>query len=286
MARLQVATCQFPVSEDPRANAHHVLRQIRAAAAKGAQVAHFCEAALSGYAGVEFPSFANYDWHRLRENTERVMRAAGEAGIWVVVGSAHRLSGAHRPHNSVFVIDASGEISGRYDKRFCTSSDLRHYSPGNRACEFSIRGVKCGVQICYDFRFQELYREAYASGVRLMFHSYHNAHRDPEKLRQEGNIWGHIVPSTMHTYAANNHMWISATNSSRPQSCWPGFFVHPDGREAGRLRLHSSGVLVNEVDTTRRFYDAPSPWRDRVLKGILHSGELVQDKRSRSTTEL
>nr|WP_295111519.1 hypothetical protein [uncultured Caulobacter sp.] len=35
---------------------------------------------------------------------------AGELGLWTVVGSTHRLSAPHKPHNSVYVIDASGGV--------------------------------------------------------------------------------------------------------------------------------------------------------------------------------
>ncbi|MDK1032734.1 MAG: nitrilase-related carbon-nitrogen hydrolase [Planctomycetia bacterium] len=54
---LKVATCQFPVSGDVRRNAGYIQRLIRKAASRKADVVHFCEAALTGYAGVDFPSF-------------------------------------------------------------------------------------------------------------------------------------------------------------------------------------------------------------------------------------
>ena len=48
--RLTVATTQFPVSDDIARNCDYVLRQMRTAKKSGADVAHFCEAGLSGYA--------------------------------------------------------------------------------------------------------------------------------------------------------------------------------------------------------------------------------------------
>ena len=47
-ARLTVATCQFPVTVDVKANAAHIRRQIKLAAKRGADVAHFPEVAISG----------------------------------------------------------------------------------------------------------------------------------------------------------------------------------------------------------------------------------------------
>ena len=36
--------------------------------------------------------------------------------------------------------------------------------------------MRCGVLICHDFRYDELYREYLLRGVQLMLHSYHNGH--------------------------------------------------------------------------------------------------------------
>ena len=51
---------------------------------------------------------------------------ANELDLWVLLGSTHQLTGLHKPHNSLYVIDSVGEIVDRYDKRFCTPGDLEH----------------------------------------------------------------------------------------------------------------------------------------------------------------
>lgn len=55
--RLKVATCQFPISPDVRKNLGYVARQLGAARDRDADVAHFPEGSLSGYAGIDFASF-------------------------------------------------------------------------------------------------------------------------------------------------------------------------------------------------------------------------------------
>ncbi|HEY6297063.1 MAG TPA: carbon-nitrogen hydrolase family protein [Streptosporangiaceae bacterium] len=111
MSVVRVATCQFPVSARIEVNLEYVTRQVRAAKARGADVAHFPEGALSGYAGADFDTFADVDWDALRQATTEVLRCARESGIWVVLGSAHRLSDATKPHNSLYVIDDAGQIT-------------------------------------------------------------------------------------------------------------------------------------------------------------------------------
>jgi len=167
-----------------------------------------------------------------------------------------------------------------------TSGDLKHYSPGSRLTVFRVRGITCGALICHDFRYQELYREYKKRGVQVMFHSYHNGHSTKKKLRKAGNIWGVIVPPTMQAYAANNYMWISANNTSRRESSWPGFFVLPNGVVSGKLKRNEAGVLISEVDTRKKMYDASVAWRERAMKRIYHSGTLVNDPRSENRESL
>ena len=173
--KITIATCQFPITSEIRRNLGYVKRQMKAARAKGADLAHFSECCLGGYAGVDLPSLEGYDWDLLQRSVQEVTELARELGLWLILGSNHRLSGDHRPHNSLYLIDPKGQILDRYDKRFCTGSrtqaedDLSHYSPGNRFVVFEVNGVRCGLQICHDFRYPELYREYKRREVQLMF---------------------------------------------------------------------------------------------------------------------
>jgi predicted amidohydrolase len=248
---------------------------------------HFSELCLSGYAGSEFSSYKRFDWDLLREATERVLEEAKRLKVWVILGSSHRLTGRHKPHNSLYIINDQGRIIDRYDKMFCTGTrncrngDLKHYTPGGHLPTFTIRGVRCSTQICHDFRYPELYRQIKAKGVQLVFHSYHNGHKTKSFLKRNGNIWAVTVPPTMQAYAASNYLWISTNNTSARESSWPSFFVRPDGVIAGRLRNNIAGVLISHIDTSTQHYDASEAWRDRAIKGVLHSGTLVNDVRSR-----
>ena len=282
MAVLKVATCQFPVSADIGANLRYVIRQMGLASQRGARVAHFPEGSLSGYAGTDFASFAGFGWDQLDEAFAAVAEAARKLGIWVVLGSAHRLSDGHKPHNSSYVISDSGQITERYDKRFCSgdsaerTGDLAHYSPGRHFSVWSIDGWICGALICYDYRFPELYREYKKRGVQLMFAAVNRSatHTYP----------GITMPASMTAAAAANHVWISCPNSSAPQSCWPAFFVRADGVTTGRLRRNVPGVLVSTVDPERELYDSTAAWRARAMSGVLHSGTSVDDPRSEDRT--
>ena len=306
MARLTVATCQFSVSADIAANAAQIKRQMTRASRGGARVAHFPEGALSGYAGTDFETFDGFDWDTLRQATDEVAGNARSLGIWLVLGSAHQLTGPNKPHNSLYVINDSGQIVDRYDKRFCAgdaeglTGDLAHYSPGSHFSVWTIDGVRCGALICYDYRFPELYREYTKQGVQLVFHSFHAGNASPERIKAIGQAMGPqyrslnraatytypgvTMPAAMTAAAASNYVWISCPNSSAPESCWPAFFVRADGVTTGRLRRNVAGVLLSTVDTAEELYDSTGAWRHRTLAGTLHSGELVSDPRSDDRT--
>ena len=303
---LTVATCQFPLSADIAANCRQIIKQMRDACERGADVAHFPEGALSGYAGADFDSFQDFAWKQLKKSTETVMRQAGELGLWVVLGSAHRLTGKHKPHNSLYIINDRGEIVDRYDKMFCagnreeTAGDLAHFSPGSKFCTFEINGVRCGTLICHEYRYPELFREYRRRQVQVLFHSFHAGNVGAKQLnfmRNQVGAENHVfnpgttlpeitMPAGMHSAAADNYLWISCSNTSARESCWASFIVRPDGVCVGRLRRNVAGVLCTSVDPTTEYYDSTALWRDRAMRGVFHTGRIAKDKRSDDRTSL
>ena len=278
---LNVATCQFPVSAGIEHNAKHVRQLMHEAAGQKADVVHFSECALSGYAGVDFPCFdAAYDWDLLREKTREIIELAGELNVWVVLGSSHQLTSPNQPHNSLYLISPEGKLVDRYDKRFCTELDLDNYTPGDRFVHFDVNGVKCSLLICFDLRFPELYRALYKEGVQCIFQSFYNA-------RQQGpSVHSEIMRQTMQTRAATNHFWISMTNSCGWFAPYPSCFIRPDGRIVQQLPDHKEGLMVHTVDTHASFYDPSASFRDMAIDGKLTNGmETVNDERSSNVTE-
>ena len=278
---LKVATCQFAVGRDIRRNARQICAFLQKVSKDGADIVHLSECALSGYVGTDFPSFAGYDWGLLKEETERIMSLAGKLGIWVVLGSTHRLTEPNKPHNSLYLINPKGKIADRYDKRFCTKGDLRRLTPGNRFVYFTINKVKCSLLICFDLRFPEIYRQLYKQKVNCIFQSFYNA-------RQKGpSVHTHIMRQTMQCRAATNFFWISMANSSGYYSPYPSCFIQPDGKIVRQLRPNRPGLMVNTVDLSQKFYDPMADFRDMVIAGALSNGpKTIKDPRSINATLL
>lgn len=275
--RLRIATCQFPVTGDVAANGRWIRKQMEQASRRKAEVVHFSETALSGYAGLDFKTFKGFDWAVYDRELRAVMALAKKRKLWVVVGGSHRLTGRTKPHNSLYVITPQGRILDRYDKRFCTSGDLKNYSAGDHFVTFTVNGVKCGLLICYDARFPELYRAYNKLGVELMFHSFHNA-----RGKKKG-IWFHIMRTTVQAHAGINYMWISMNNASTWYQQWPSVLIQPDGVIARQLTQHKPGMIVAEVDTRKKFYQAVgTAFERRAMAGVLCSAPPAKDARSRN----
>jgi deaminated glutathione amidase len=275
---LKIATCQFAVSNSIKRNAQQIGRYLHQAKKKKADIVHFSECALSGYVGTDFPSFNNYNWELLKKETEKIMSLAGKLKLWVVLGSSHRLTEPNKPHNSLYLINPKGKIADRYDKRFCMSGDLHHYTPGNRFVTFNINGVKCSFLICFDLRFPELYRQLYKQKVNCIFQSFYNA-------RQSGpSVHTHIMRQTMQCHAATNYLWASCANSSGYYSPYPSCFIQPDGVISAQLNFNRAGIMVNTVDLSRKFYDPMANFRDLAAKGKLSTSKnTIKDPRSTNT---
>lgn len=271
--RMRIASCQFPVSSDIRENYSWIKKLLIEAKLKKADIVHFPECALSGYPGTDMSSLENLNWDELGKVTDSIMKMAGELKIWVILGSVHRLTGDNKPHNSLYLINPDGQIEDRYDKRFCTSGDLKYFTPGDHFVKFTINGVDCGLLICYDIRFPELYRQYRKMDVDVIFQSFHNARQKP------GSIHPVIMHITAQAMAGINYFYMSLTNSSAAES-WPCYFITPDGLVQNKLSDNIPGILISDIKLSDNYYDASKPYRLDAINGKLNSGECVEDPRS------
>jgi len=272
--KIRVASCQFPVSSGIRENFCWIREQIIESKLKKADIVHFPECALTGYPGADMNSLEQLNWDELRNATDSIMKLAGELKIWVILGSVHRLSGDNKPHNSLYLINPEGQIEDRYDKRFCTTGDLKYFTPGDHFVTFNIKGVNCGLLICYDIRFPELYRLYRKLNADVIFQSFHNARQ------KTGSIHPVIMHITAQGIAGTNYFYMSLTNSSVPES-WPCYFITPDGLVQNKLTPNLPGILISDIDISRDYYDASRPFRQDAINGKLNSGDYVDDPKSR-----
>ncbi len=83
--KLKIATCQFAVSAAIKKNAQQIASFLRKARKANADIVHFPECALSGYASADFMNFDGFDWKLLKSETEKIMALAQRLKLWVIL---------------------------------------------------------------------------------------------------------------------------------------------------------------------------------------------------------
>jgi predicted amidohydrolase len=171
---LKLATAQVVVRDDPRdagqlrqcgRDARELMRQ---AGSAGARIIHFPEGAtcspsnrilsVTGPAEVGPADWDRADWRVLRQELAAIARLAGELRLWTVLGSVHRLTPPHRPHNSMYVISDHGELVTRYDERLLSNTKLSFmYAPGSGPVTFDVDGLRFGCAMGIEVHYPEVF---------------------------------------------------------------------------------------------------------------------------------
>ena len=267
-ARLKVATCQLPMSHDVEHNVLGICALIEQAARAGADVAHFPECAVSGYGTAIWPSWDGFDWKALERGEAQVREAARALGIWVVSGSVHRVDPLRLPTNCLHVFNRRGQHVARYDKRRCSINDMRAFAPGNTPSVVEIEGVRCGLLICLDWAFPELWQEHAAHGVELILHSAISD--DHRRDRNEA----HTISGLMQGYSFLHQFAISVSNSCRPRQGFSSFWVERSGHMGGRCVRDETGLVLNALaddPDQDRFFEAVRQFRAAASDGSLYA---------------
>lgn len=265
MTILKIATSQFAVNSDIEKNLSIIKRQINTAAMKGAHLIHFCECSLSAYGGIDFPNYSEENTQQIQKGIAKICELAQLHNIWVIFGS-HIFEGEiEKPFNSLFVINNKGKIEHRYDKRFLAQFDLDWYSAGKKPGLFEINGIKCGLLICHEWRYPELYRQYYKLGVNILFQSWYDGNYSEQEYLEEGKNLGEVIPGFVRGNAANNKLWVSAANTCKKQQGFPAFVCRPDGFITGKLKRNTTGILFSEIDFSKEYIDLSSHLRDEVI---------------------
>lgn len=238
------------ISNNVADNTVSIIASIKAASIAGARLIQFPEGALSGYVKSQIKTWDDYDWSLLARKLKEICAAAKAYKVWVVVGSAQRQEGK-RPTNCLHIINGNGEHITRYDKRFCSHSEITDwYSAGNEPVTFEIDGYKFGCALCIEVQFPEVFIDYEARDVDcVLFSSY----SDNEMFVTQAQ--GH---------AACNNYWISYCSPEQCQNDCSNALIGPDGSIQTRATSPSE-LIISHLNRDDPKYDIPlnkaRPWR-------------------------
>lgn len=267
---LRVAIAQLPISGSIQTNSHKVMKAMRYAAEGKARLIQFPEGMLSGYAKFPIKSWDEVDWPTLAQELQRIMVLAAELKIWVVLGSAHKLTPPHWPHNSLYIISDEGELVNRYDKRIISHTEVtQFYTAGSEPVIFDVDGYRFGCMICVEINFPDLFAEYARLGVDCLLLSAY-----PE---------AEIFYLKARAHAAINCYWVSVSIPTDRANLMDSALIGPDGETINAIETNE-GVIFAELDRNKPQYDVPltkaRPWRASVSSNPAYNTRALNDPRS------
>ncbi len=165
---LRVALIQMKVEEKNRQlNIEHGLELLRQVAGK-ADVAVLPEVWTTGYSlGNLAKEAENFESDLVKELSD----LAKTGKLTIVAGSMPFCRPDGKVYNTTLVYGKDGSILADYDKihMFGLYNEEKYFKAGNKRSEFSLDGWSCGLSICYDLRFPELFRAMALNGVQIVY---------------------------------------------------------------------------------------------------------------------
>ncbi|WP_112244910.1 carbon-nitrogen hydrolase family protein [Kribbella monticola] len=273
MTGIRIAIAQPEITADARKNGAEVRRLMQQAAAGKARLVQFPEGLLSGYAKEQIADWADVDFDVVRSELEQIMALAAKLKLWVVLGSAHPLTPPNRPHNSLYVISDTGRIVDRYDKRFCSHTEItQYYSPGFEPVVFDVDGYRFGLAICVEINFPHLFSEYERLGVECLLLSAYPVDS--------------IFEVKARAYAAINAYWIAMSLPAQTNHLMPSGLINPNGTYAALVS--GTDLVIADLDRDDPDLHIPldlaRPWRATALKGDIYRTRRVTDPRSTNRT--
>ena len=255
--KVKIGLIQMSCDEDPQKNREKIVGKIREAAEKGAQIICTQELFTSKY----FCLTEDVDKFDLAEpipgpSTGMLTPLAKELGV-VIVASLFEKRDAGLYHNTAVVIDADGEIVGKYRKMHIPDDpgyyEKFYFTPGDLGFRaWDTRFGRIGVCICWDQWFPESARLTALDGAKLIFFptaiGWHDHEKDTELGPTQHDAWegvqrGHAIANGVYV-AAPNRVGKEGSSNFWGQS----FIFDPFGRLVHRASTDKEELIVQEID--------------------------------------
>lgn len=162
---VRIGACQTPeIIGDPSAALDVILRYAKEAEDKYVDLLLFPECFLTGY--ILSKSFvAEYSYDFESEQFAAILKQLENINPVLVFGVNEKKSGQY--FNSAVVI-SRGIILGVYRKTHLIDPNELFYTPGNEYPIFEIKGLKYGINICYDAQFANAAKAVADQGAQLL----------------------------------------------------------------------------------------------------------------------
>lgn len=259
--KVSIGTVQMSCTAKPEENLKKAIHNIRAAAAKGAQIVCLQELFTSLY----FCDVEDYENFKLAEaipgpSTDALSVVAKELNI-VIIASLFEKRAEGLYHNTTAVIDADGSYLGKYRKMHIPDDpayyEKFYFTPGDLGYKvFRTKFATFGVLICWDQWYPEAARITSLMGAEILF--YPTAigwatSQDEQTNTEQYNAWqtiqrSHSVANGVHVVSVNR----VGFEQNGAMKFWGGSFIsNPFGSIVYLASHEKEEVHVQELDLAK-----------------------------------
>lgn len=256
--RVALALIQMRCSPDPGENLARAQVRIERAADDGAELICLQELFLSPYP-CQREDASRFDWAEpIPGPTSEVLgKLAASKGV-AIVGSIFEARTQGVYHNTAIVIDASGELVGRYRKMHIPDDPLYHekyyFTPGDTGfVALNTRFATVGPLVCWDQWFPEAARLASLAGAQVLVYPTAIGWQFDEGSEEDAaqhDAW----ETVQRGHAIANGVFVAAINRVGKEDdirFWGQSFVaDPFGRVIARASADEEETLLVECDLT------------------------------------
>ena len=248
----------------PENNFARAIDFIRDAAKSGAQIVCLPELFRSQY----FCQTENHDNFSLAEtipgpSTDALTTLARELGI-VIVASLFEKRSAGLYHNTAVIIDADGELLGKYRKMHIPEDPLYHekfyFAPGDLGfLSWKTARGNLGVCVCWDQWYPEAARLTALRGAEIIFYptaiGWH-----PKEKKEFGKTQHSSWETIQRSHAIANGCYVAVPNRVGHEApaggdgieFWGQSFVcGPDGEIIAKGSVDREEIVAAEIDWKR-----------------------------------
>ena len=246
---VRIGACQTPeVIGDPQAALACILQFATEGNKKNVDLLLFPECFLTGYI-LDKAYVSNYSYDLKSEQFSAILNQLEHVKPVLVLGVSEKKQG--KLYNSAVVVNR-GEISGVYRKTHLIDPNELFFTPGDEYPVFEVKGLRYGINICYDAQFVDAAKSIAEQGARLLLSLSQNM----LKLRT-AEFWKDRHSDICIERVKETGLWYvrSDVTGVRPAGRYgeerigygPTFIMNPQAEIVAEVPLMTVGMAVSDI---------------------------------------
>jgi len=159
---VRIGVVQFQLSNSIEGNLKRIIEFTRKAIKKKIEILCFPECALTSY----ITDFKKIDYDKIERVMSLLRKLARKEKINLIIGTP--LKENKRIFNGAVVLLKNGNRLNYY-KQHLTELDKKYFLTGKKNLVFKVGHIKCGIAICRDQNYPQIFENYQKSGIKILF---------------------------------------------------------------------------------------------------------------------